>query len=161
MKSFIPWQAKRQEGDPGQPAPLAGLRHEIDKLFDAYVREPLEGVEWPFGSQGKWVPAVEVIDSDDAVVIRVELPGVDPEAIDVTATDTRLVISGEKCQAPRPERSTGCRCETRYGTFRRSVSLPEGADIENIDARYEHGILTLQVPKQPAAAPKVHIKVAG
>ncbi len=160
--SFRPWRTKQREGEPAEPSPLAGLRHEIDKLLDTYVREPLGSGEWPFGFPGKWAPAIEVVDAADAVVIRAELPGVDPNGLDVTATEGRVVIAGEKPQPDRPERAELCRGEIHYGVFRRSIALPEEVDLERLDATFRHGVLTLRVPRQSAGgAKKVHIKVAA
>jgi HSP20 family protein len=160
--SLLHWRTKQQEGEPTEPSPLSGLRHEIDKLLDAYVREPFGAVEWPFGSQGKWLPSVEIAESDDAVFLWAEIPGVNPDKIDVTVGGGRLVIAGEKPQPSRPEASEVGRTEIRYGAFRRSIPLPEEVDIEKIDAAYQHGVLSLRLPKQqPAGAQKVHIKVAG
>ncbi len=159
--SFLNWRAKQHEPGSTDPSPLAGLRHEVDKLFDAFVREPLGGGDWPLGSAAKWSPSIEIVESDDAVVVRAELPGVDPSKIDVTALGGRLVIAGEKPQPTRHDPSEVCRCELRYGAFRRSIPLPEEVDLERIDATYQHGVLTLHVPKQSASVvQKVHIKVA-
>lgn len=159
--SFLHRQTRHGEVEPTDPSPWVGLRQEIGKLLEGVVREPLEGVAWPFRTHGKWSPPVEILDSDDAVLIRAEVPGVDPAGIDVTIADGRLVIAGHKSQPDRPEACEVCRCEVRYGAFRRSIPLPDDVDVEGIDASCRHGILSLRVPKQrPAAAQKVHVKVA-
>ena len=154
-------QTKQGEVEPMDPSPLVGLRQEIGKLLEGFMREPFEGIPWPFRAQGKWSPPVEIVDSDDAILIRLELPGVDPAGVDVTVNEGRLVIVGDKPQPERPGAGEVCRCEMRYGAFRRSIPLPDEIDIEGIDASCRHGVLSLRVPKQrAAAAQKVHVKVA-
>ena len=103
-----------------------------------------------------WVPALDVEETEDAIRLAFEVPGVDPSALDVTLDAGVLTVSGERV-SPRRERgqeSGAYRFERRYGAFTRSVTLPKTVDPERIDARYEFGVLHLMLPKRPEAQPR-------
>jgi HSP20 family protein len=94
--SLIPWRSKRRESGPEESSPLATLREEMDRLFDAFVREPLGTIDWPFGGHGRWSPTVDIAESDEEVTVRAEIPGIDPESLDVSISGNQLVLAGEK-----------------------------------------------------------------
>ena len=72
--SLIPWRGKR-EGREGDLSPIVALRHEMDRLFDSFVREPFGEIDWPLWATGKWSPAVDVAEDDKEFTVRAELPG--------------------------------------------------------------------------------------
>jgi len=114
---------------------LSSWHRDIDELFGRFFGRP----ESPVGS---WVPRMETYRKDDHYVVRVELPGVDPKDVSVQAEGNLLSITGErKAQENRPEYS-----EKFYGRFERTLALPQGVEPDKIAARYEHGVLELQVP---------------
>ena len=103
--SLIHWRNKQHDGIPGESAPLANLRNEMDRLFDSFIREPFGMLDWPaFMGGEKWWPAVDVAESDKEVIVRAEIPGIDPKELDVTVTGNQLVISGEKKESNREKR---------------------------------------------------------
>ncbi|MBU4273101.1 MAG: Hsp20/alpha crystallin family protein [Planctomycetes bacterium] len=157
--SLIPWRNKR-EGRPGEMSPMFALRSEVDRLFDSFLREPFSSLDWPLWRSDKWTPAVDVAENDKEVTVRAELPGIDPKDIDVAVSGNQLVLRGEKKETSEIEEKGFHQCETRYGSFHRTVPLPEGVDTENVDAQYAHGVLTLRLAKTaPAAAKRIEVKV--
>jgi HSP20 family protein len=107
---------------------------------------------WPGVGAGvgerAWVPAVDVFQRQDDLVIRAELPGIDPEKdVDISVQDGALTIRGERRREERTEgNGSAYRLESSYGAFERSVLLPEGVDVDDIQASYENGILEVLVP---------------
>jgi HSP20 family protein len=157
--NLIPWRSKQREGVVAE-SPLAALRNEMDRIFDSYIREPFGSIEWPgfLGGERGW-PAVDVSESEKEITIRAELPGVDPNELDVSVTNNQVVIGGEKKETQETKEKGYYHSEARYGSFRRVIPLPEGADSEKVDAQYAHGVLTLKIAKIPAvAAKRIEIK---
>jgi HSP20 family protein len=156
--NLIPWKNKMRNDDGGQ---LMTLRHEMDRLFDTFFREPFGAVDWPMWPQGKWMPAIDVTESEDEVTVRAEVPGIDPKELDVRVTGNQLTLSGEKKAASEEKGENFYHSETRYGSFHRSIALPEGIDTENVDAQYANGVLTLHMKKtQAATAKRIEVKTA-
>jgi HSP20 family protein len=160
--SLIPWKSKQKEGAVREESPLAAFRAEMDRLLDAYVREPLASFEWPFGASGAWEPAVDVSEDDKQFTVRAEVPGIDPGDVEVTISGNHLIISGEKKEsAERSGRDFHVR-ESRYGSFRRVVPLPGAVDAGQVYANCADGVLTVSLKKsQAAAAKRIEVKVQG
>ncbi len=158
--ALIPWRGKQREREPGrvETSPLAALRTEMDRLFDEFFREPLGAFEWPLSDRG-WVPPVDVIESDEEVTVRAEIPGVDPQRLDLSMVGNQLVLAGEK--KDDLDRS-GREChasEIRYGPFRRSIPLPANVDDQRVQADCTHGVLTIRLKKvQPTPAKRIEVK---
>lgn len=137
---------------------LMNLRHDIDELFDRFF-----GTErsWLVGARrGDLVPAIETFTRDDQLVVRADLPGVDPSAVDIAVEGNRLTIRGERkwsSEGVRPERSYS---EVVYGTFERTLTLPQGVDPDTVQASYKDGVLEITM-KAPAGliARKVPVTV--
>jgi HSP20 family protein len=159
--SLIPWRSKQREGVPAESSPLTALRAEMDRLFDSFIREPFGMLDWPaFMGGDRWWPAIDVAESDKEVTVRAEVPGIDPQELDVTVTGNQVVISGEKKESSEKKEKGFYHSEARYGSFRRVIPLPEGVDAEHVDASYANGVLTLKLNKTPAAAAKrIEVKV--
>ena len=81
--SLIPWREKQKRESRGESSPLAQLRTEMDHLLDKFMREPLAGLEWPFGSQSGWSPAVDVAEDEQEITVRAEVPGLKGRVLDV------------------------------------------------------------------------------
>ncbi len=93
------------------------------------------------------------------MTVRAELPGIDPKDLDVTVTGNQLVLSGEKKESSEHDGKDFYHSETRYGSFRRMIPLPDGVDTENVDAQYANGVLTLHLKKTaPAAQKRIEVK---
>ena len=91
-------------------------------------------------------PAVETFQRGDNLMLRAELPGIDPADIKMTVEDGRLILSGEKKQTRQENDSDHYMCEVSYGRFQRSFRLPRGVKAEQLKARHENGILTVTIP---------------
>jgi HSP20 family protein len=133
------------------------LREAMDRLFeDSFVgRRPRE---WAPALEG--MLALDMYQTDDATVIKSAVPGVKPEEIDISISGNTLTISGESKEEEEVKEENYIRRERRYGSFSRSVVLPEGLEADKAEASFEDGVLTLTIPKAPESKPKV-IKVKG
>ena len=152
--ALIPWRNKVRERGPAETSPLATLRGEIDRLFDSFLREPLAGLDWPFGSQAGWSPAVDVAEDDEEVTVRAEIPGMDPKDLDVTISGNHLVLAGEKKESAEKKGKGFYHSERRFGAFHRSLPLPEAVDPDNVEAEYANGVLVIRLKKSPSAPVK-------
>lgn len=107
-----------------------------------------------------WVPAVDIHEEQDRYVMSADVPGVDPASIDVTMENGVLTISGERKSERSEERNNGARrVERLYGSFYRRFALPDSVDAEHVEARSQHGVLEVVIPKKAQVQPK-KIKVA-
>ena len=107
-------------------------------------------------------PAFEVKEIKDAYLFKADMPGVKESDIDVTLTGNRLTISGHRNEEHEEKSETYYSCERKYGSFSRSYTLPEGADVKNIHADLKSGVLTVAVPKLPEVqAKKIAVKSAS
>lgn len=98
-----------------------------------------------------FAPAVDVFETDDALVVKAELPGVDPKDVEVSVDEGRLAIRGERRSEEKVEEDRYYRMEQCYGRFERTITLPRDVKTEEIDASYDDGILRVTVPKMPEA----------
>jgi len=106
------------------------------------------------GRATAWAPALDISERKDAYLVAVELPGLKPEDLDITMEDGLLTIQGERHFAHDSSEQQFHRVERRYGTFRRSITLPAHAIAEGIEASFEDGVLQILVPKAEEAKPK-------
>jgi HSP20 family protein len=152
--SLIPWRnkrARRDEGGPVESTSIAKFRDEMDRLFDRFFEAPWSMPRELAGYAGGWSPRVELSDTDKEVVVRAELPGIDPKELEITVTGNTLTISGEKRESKKEERGGVCYSERHYGSFRRSVELPSTADPERVTAEHANGVVTIRLGKVPGA----------
>jgi HSP20 family protein len=107
-------------------------------------------------------PAVDVVENERHFLITADVPGLGAEELDITVDNNVLTVSGERKFEKKDEHQGYQRVERHYGSFRRSLTLPEGVNQDGIEANVENGILTVQVPKPVAALPKkVQVKASG
>jgi HSP20 family protein len=139
MKSLIRWDPFRmKQWDPFED--LRAMQHGMDRLFDRFLGEV------PGERTTLWMPSVESYTKDGQLVVKAELPGVDPKDIDVSITDRELVIKGErKSEKDTKEENYACR-EIVYGSFERHFVLPEGVKTDELKAKFENGILEITMP---------------
>lgn len=96
-----------------------------------------------------WVPVAEIDENDESYIVRLELPGISPEEVDVSIRDRELCVSGEVREEEREERSNALR--VRFGRFHYHTSLPSDVDVENVRASMNDGVLALVIPKAQRA----------
>ncbi|MDQ3863420.1 MAG: Hsp20/alpha crystallin family protein [Actinomycetota bacterium] len=135
---------------------------EVDRLFN----EMLGGLGRRSGRQGgerlvEWAPAMDVLTKDGDLVIRAELPGVKQEDVDITLQNGLLTISGEHKVDEEEERGGYYVKERRYGTFRRSMALPEGIDESKIHAKFTDGVLEVTVERADVEQGPKRIEIEG
>ncbi|MDM7999560.1 MAG: Hsp20/alpha crystallin family protein [Dehalococcoidia bacterium] len=107
-----------------------------------------------------WAPALEVYEKDNNFVVKAELPGVKKEDVDVSITGDTLTIKGQKKASKEIRDEDYYRCESQYGSFSRTITLPAAVDTKKIEATYENGVLEIHVPKAKEAVPtRVEINV--
>ena len=138
--------------------------------FTSLFRDEFADRDWSSlffgGAQGRptagFTPAVDVVEQDKAYLLRAEIPGVSPNEIDLQVENDVLTLRGERKHETEQERDGYRRVERSYGSFARSFVLPQGTNVDAIEARAEHGVLTISIPKvQAATARKVEVKGGG
>ena len=134
--------------------PASNVAGEMNRLVSAVLRPDAA----PSAVANAWVPAVDVEETEDAVRLAFEVPGVAPEAIEVTVHDRVLTVCGERSLGrggdDHENARRAYRLERRFGRFARSLTLPDAVDADRIQARYEYGVLHLELPKRPEAQPR-------
>ena len=133
---------------------MASLRQAMDRLFDERFFAPYR--LFTVGMDA--TTPIDMYHTENEVVVKVALPGVKPEEVDVSITGDTLTIKGETKTEEKIEREDYLYKEHRYGTFCRSVALPGELKTDKAEASFENGILTLTIPKSEEAKPK-QIKV--
>ena len=152
--SLIPFRTKRTSGmEPGAMATLADFRNEMNRLFEGFFSRPLAMPGWfETVEPGQWLPAVDMAETDKQIQVRAELPGIEPKDVDVSVSEDRLVIAGEK-KSEKEEGGEGwTHRESHYGAFSRAIPLPEAVDPTKVTARYDKGVLTVELTKSPSSA---------
>jgi HSP20 family protein len=123
----------------------------FDRFFDDFGLPELS-------SDKQWLPTIDVSETDDHVIVRAEVPGMDKKDINITMSDGLLTIQGEKKQEKEEEKENYRFVERHYGSFSRSLRIPNGVDADKIDASYKDGVLKVAVPKsEPEKSRKIEI----
>lgn len=129
---------------------ILNLRRTVDRLFDHTVGS--QGEEWT--QPGTWGLAMDVKENKDDFLVIASVPGIDPDDIEITYSDDTLCIKGEtKTDREENEGDYHLR-ERRYGSFARSIRLPNKVKADAIEAAYDKGVLTLRLPKAEESKPK-------
>ena len=113
---------------------------------------PFEGLfQEFFGTVSGWVPHLDVAETPESYIVRLDLPGVDPAELEITVVEDRLDVRGERKSEGNEEGARHRRVERRVGAFSRAVQLPGAVDSAQVVAEATHGVLTITLPKQEAA----------
>ncbi len=132
--------------DPGRE--LDTLQTDVNRVLDTFFGGRLAN-----GATPRWVPAMDLVETDDHLVLRADLPGLDKDDVNIEIKDGVLTVSGER-QAEHEERKDGYhRVERAYGGFSRSLSLPQGIDAEQVQADFDKGVLEVRIPKPAERKP--------
>lgn len=135
MRALAPWSG------------MTGLKQEMDRLLDRFFE--------PSGDEllalGEWAPRLDVAETAEAIVVKVEVPGIEPKDIEVSLKDQVLTVKGEKRQDKEEKDEHFYRVERSYGSFSRSVRLPAAVDQGKVHATFKNGLLTVTLGKTPAA----------
>lgn len=146
--SVVRWEPFRE---------LAALQSEMSRFVNQ-----MWGTAGAGGGNGAstWLPALDVWESEDELVLALDLPGIPPESVAIEVDDGVLTVSGQRERKVEEERDRYYRFERRFGAFSRSVTLPQGVDEEKIEAAFEDGVLEIRVPKPEERKPK-RIEIGG
>ena len=126
------------------------FRREIGRMFDGHS----SAEEASSIATSDWIPAVDIKETSTDFIIHADIPGVDPNDIDVHMEDGMLTIKGERESESREERSGYKRIERKHGSFYRRFGLPDTANSEQISAHCTNGVLQIIIPKQEKAQPR-------
>lgn len=136
--------------DPGRE--LSGLQTDVNRLFDSFFGAGAEGAD--AGGHRRWVPAMDLIEEDDALLLEADLPGLTEDDINVEVQDNVLTVSGER-RSEQEKRGDGYhRTERAFGHFSRTVTLPEAIEEDRVTANFNDGVLEVRVPKPEQRQPK-------
>ena len=142
------------EISPWRPFEFDRIRREMDRLWDSF----LEGK--PMRRAGEWLPSIDVSETKSDLVIKAELPGMDPKDIDISMNNGFLTIKGEKKHEREEKDENYHLVERSYGSFTRSVRLPKEVQSDKITASFKNGVLRVTLPKSEEAKKKeIKIKV--
>ena len=128
----------------------------FNRLFNETFSRAFGDEETPVRN---WAPAVDIFENDSNIVLKAELPGIDPKDVEVRVEDNTLYLKGERKFEKETKEENYHRIERAYGSFARSFSLPNSIDAEKVAADYKDGLLTLTLPKREEAKPKT-IKIS-
>lgn len=153
--------------------PFEHLRQEVDRLFEDFdsrlsrfpFRRTIFDIEPFWQRELTWTssPAVDVVEKDNAFEIVADVPGFDEKNIEVKVANGGLTIRGERQEAKEEKKKDYHLNERRFSSFERSFRLPEGVDADKIEANFKKGVLTVTLPKTPAAQraeKKITVKAA-
>ena len=148
MRSLVTWNPYRE---------LSNWHRDIDDLFRRFFSGDNE--ETNELSMTGWLPAMEAFERDGQYVIRADVPGVDPNEVEVSVLNDALTLRGERKRSHEVTEKDYHYSETAYGRFERRFALPKGIDPEKVAAKFENGVLEISTPlPQSATAKKVPIE---
>jgi HSP20 family protein len=127
---------------------LDSLQGDMNRLFDRFFEGRAAN-----GTSRRWVPAMDLVETDDHLVLRGDLPGMTEDDVDIEIKDSVLTVSGER-RAEHEDKGEGYhRVERAFGSFSRSLSLPQGIEPERVEANFKDGVLEVRIPKPAEAKP--------
>jgi HSP20 family protein len=136
--ALVRWEPARE---------LSTLQSEMNRLFQAFF-------EGDNGSPRQWAPAMDLMEVDDQLVLRADLPGLSEDDVNIEVRDNILTVSGERTSEHQDKRNGYYRVERSFGRFGRSLTLPEGVDADGIEASFDKGVLEIRIPKPEARKPR-------
>ena len=147
IKNLLPavWRKNDKALCQAEERPFLPIQREMNRIFGDFYRD--FGLE-PFGRVRDFgfEPSIDVWEDDKKIHVKAELPGLEEKDIDVTLTPDALTIRGEKKEEKEEKDNGSWYKETSYGSFQRSVTLPEGIDQEKVEAQFKNGVLNIEIP---------------
>jgi HSP20 family protein len=146
--ALIRWEPARE---------LGTIQNEMNRLFNSFFDTPTPGNS---GAYRRWIPAMDLVETEGEFVLRADLPGLSEEDVNIELEDNVLTVSGERKSEHEDRKEGFYRVERSYGSFRRSLTLPEGIEPDAVKATFDRGVLEVRVPKPEQRKPrKVSISV--
>jgi HSP20 family protein len=150
--ALIRWEPARE---------LNTIQSEMNRLFNTFFDNPT-GAGSGTGVGRRWIPAMDLVEADGEYVLRADLPGLDENDFKIEIDGNVLTVSGERKVEHKHEGKGYYRFERSYGSFARSLTLPEGVEADAVKANFDKGVLEIRIPKPEAPQPrKVAISVGG
>lgn len=140
---------------PNAGSTLASLQRDLNNMWQRFFDD-----DTPLTAGNGWLPAMEIEEDQEELVVRAEVPGMDRDDLDISLQGNTLTISGEKKRKEETGNGGYYQSERRYGRFQRVLTLPTDVDSEKIQASQADGILTIRLPKSEASKPR-KIEVNG
>jgi HSP20 family protein len=128
---------------------MDSLQSDMNRLFDRFF----EGRAGNGTASRRWIPAMDLVETDDHLVLRADLPGLSEDDVEIEVRDGVLTISGERKSEHEAKGEGYHRVERAFGHFSRSLTLPRGTEAGEVDARFDNGVLEVRVPKPAASKP--------
>ena len=140
---------------------LNTIQQEMNRLFNTFFDAPAQSGGGN-GTARRWVPAMDLVETEDHFVLRADLPGLTEADVSIEVQDNVLTLSGERTVEHEAKKEGFYRLERGTGHFSRSLTLPDGVDADRIAAAFEHGVLEVRIPKPEERKPRrVQIAVGG
>jgi HSP20 family protein len=138
---------------------LTSLQHEMNRLFQTFFDSPFtnstdDRTTNGNGAARRWVPPMDLVETEDHFVLRADLPGLGEDDVKLEVEDRVLTISGERTFAHEAKRGGFHRVERGSGSFSRSLTLPDGVDLDAIAASFDKGVLEVRIPKPEERKPR-------
>ena len=146
--ALVRWEPMRE---------LNTLQTEMNRLFNTFFDE---GNGQGRGASRRWAPAVDLFEREDSLVLKADLPGLSEDDVQIEVRDNVLTISGERRADFEDKQNGYYRVERAFGSFSRSLTLPEGVDADKIDASFDNGVLEVTIPKPEERKPR-RIEISG
>jgi HSP20 family protein len=138
---------------------LTSLQGEMNRLFNTFFDMPPAG---DGATLRRWIPPMDLVETEDAYVLRADLPGLDEKDVSIEFEDNVLTVSGERKAEHEEKREGYYRIERSSGSFSRALTLPEGVNVEAVKATFDKGVLEIRIPKPEERKPRrVQISVGG
>lgn len=138
-------------------SPVMAIQNEMNRMFDQFFNDPFTLV--PLASMksvADFMPRIDVSETEKAMLVTAELPGMEEKDIQLSLEDDNLVISGEKKSDVDEKGKNFHRVERTYGSFQRAIPLVSEIQPDQVEAVFKNGVLTVTLPKSPAAAKQAH-----
>jgi HSP20 family protein len=153
VRDLIPWRRGEKQVPVKRETrePIYGLHRRINRLFDDFFNDFSLAPFDAFDEMGAFQPRMDIRESDKEIKVSAELPGMDEKDIEVSLAHNQLTISGEKKESTEDKGTSYYRIERSYGSFRRTLPLPDEVEADKVEATFKNGVLTITLPKTPEA----------
>ena len=157
IRDLVPWGRERGvRASRGSGDPFSSLQREMNRMFEDFVRS-FDLAPWSSWETGEFHPRTDVRETDDAVLVTAEIPGLEEKDFEINLTEGVLTLKGEKRhEYEEKEKGAVHRIERGYGSFQRTIPLPCEVEAEKATAEYHNGVLDITLPKAPSAKRAVH-----
>ena len=131
---------------------MSTLQNEMNRLFNTVFDTPAQNSAG--STLRRWMPAMDLVETEDSFVLRADLPGMKEDDVKIEFEDGTLTVSGERKAEHETKNEGYYRVERAFGSFSRSLTLPDGVDAEAVSASFDRGVLEVQIPKPEQRKPR-------